>query len=166
VADDELTLKTDSTMRICTARLNLRVVAGFSAAFCLALTFASLPAAAQQWTPQQRAACEPDAMRLCNQYIPDVQRVSACMSAYRRRLLRARRERPRSGAAEQTDELAPSHDAFLPADTPGELRLSHSGRQSPVDPLIRSTYGRSAAPPIPGIKAEPKRPLFSARSRH
>ncbi|TMJ91118.1 MAG: hypothetical protein E6G77_26325 [Alphaproteobacteria bacterium] len=42
--------------------------------------------AAQQWTPQQRVACEPDAMRLCNQYIPDVQRVSACMSAYRRYL--------------------------------------------------------------------------------
>jgi hypothetical protein len=69
-------------------------------------------------------------------------------------------------AAEQRDELAASHDAFLPADTPGELRLSHSGRQSPVDPLIRSTYGRSAAPPIPGVKAEPKRPLFSPRSRH
>ena len=49
-----------------------------------ALMFASLPAAAQQWTPKQRAACEPDAMRLCNHYIPDVQRVSACMSAYRR----------------------------------------------------------------------------------
>jgi hypothetical protein len=30
---------------------------------------ASLPAAAQQWTPKQRAACEPDAMRLCNQRI-------------------------------------------------------------------------------------------------
>jgi hypothetical protein len=74
-------------MRICTARLDLRgVVTGLSGAFGLALTFASLPAAAQQWTPQQRAACEPDAMRLCNQYIPDVQRVSACMSAYRRYL--------------------------------------------------------------------------------
>jgi len=48
--------------------------------------FASLPAAAQQWTPKQRAACEPDAMRLCNQYVPDVQRVSSCMSAYRRDL--------------------------------------------------------------------------------
>jgi hypothetical protein len=69
-----------------TARLNLRAVTGLSVAFGLALTLASLPAAAQQWTPKQRAACEPDAMRLCNQYIPDVQRVSACMSAYRRYL--------------------------------------------------------------------------------
>ena len=52
----------------------------------LALTFASGPAAAQQWTPEQRAACEPDAMRLCQQYIPDVDRVRACMAHYRRYL--------------------------------------------------------------------------------
>ena len=71
-------------MTIRTARLNLR--AGLSAAIGLLLTFASLPAAAQQWTPKQRAACEPDAMRLCNQYVPDVQRVSSCLSAYRRYL--------------------------------------------------------------------------------
>ena len=44
----------------------------------LALTCASGPAAAQQWTPEQRAACEPDAMRLCQAYIPDVDRVRAC----------------------------------------------------------------------------------------
>ena len=52
----------------------------------LALTFASEPAAAQQWTPEQRAACEPDAMRLCQAYIPDVDRVRACMAHYRRYL--------------------------------------------------------------------------------
>ena len=52
----------------------------------LALTFASSPAAAQQWTPEQRAACEPDAMRLCQQYVPDVDRVRACMMHYRRYL--------------------------------------------------------------------------------
>ena len=52
----------------------------------LALTFASGPAAAQQWTPEQRAACEPDAMRLCQQYIPDIDRVRACMAHYRRYL--------------------------------------------------------------------------------
>jgi len=52
----------------------------------LALTFASSPAAAQQWTPEQRAACEPDAMRLCQAYIPDVDRVRGCMAHYRRYL--------------------------------------------------------------------------------
>jgi len=73
-------------MRIQTGRPNLRAVTGLSAVLGLTLTLGSLPAAAQQWTPQQRAACEPDAMRLCNQYVPDVQRVSACMSHYRRYL--------------------------------------------------------------------------------
>jgi hypothetical protein len=52
----------------------------------LALTLASSPAAAQQWTPEQRAACEPDAMRLCQPYFPDVNRIRACMAHYRRYL--------------------------------------------------------------------------------
>jgi hypothetical protein len=67
------------------AALHLRLAAGH-VLLGLALACASLPAEAQQWTPQQRAACEPDAMRLCNQYVPDVQRVSTCMSHYRRYL--------------------------------------------------------------------------------
>jgi type II secretory pathway component PulL len=73
-------------MGLRTAQRTLRPVIGLAALFGLALAFASSPAAAQQWTPEQRAACEPDAMRLCNQYVPDVQRVSACMSHYRRYL--------------------------------------------------------------------------------
>jgi hypothetical protein len=73
-------------MGIRTAQRRLGPVFGLAAFLGLALTFASSPAAAQQWTPEQRAACEPDAMRLCNQYVPDVQRVSACMSHYRRYL--------------------------------------------------------------------------------
>ena len=52
----------------------------------LALTFASGPVAAQQWTPEQRAACQGDAQRLCGQYVPDVDRITACMSQKRRYL--------------------------------------------------------------------------------
>jgi hypothetical protein len=37
-------------------------------------------------------------MRLCNQYVPDVQRVSACMSHYRRYLSPACRAVVRGGA--------------------------------------------------------------------
>jgi type II secretory pathway component PulL len=72
-------------MGLRTAQRTLRPVIGLAALLGLALAFAS-PAAAQQWSPEQRAACEPDAMRLCNQFVPDVQRVSACMSHYRRYL--------------------------------------------------------------------------------
>ena len=56
-------------MGIRTAQRRLGPVLGLAAFLGLALTFASSPAAAQQWTPEQRAACEPDAMRLCNQRI-------------------------------------------------------------------------------------------------
>jgi hypothetical protein len=86
-------------MRLRTAQPKLRPTLGVAALLGLALTFASLPAAAQQaqqpqgqWTPEQRAACEPDATRLCNQYIPDVQRVTACMMHYRRYLSAACRK--------------------------------------------------------------------------
>ena len=77
-------------MHIRTAQPKLRPIVAAAtlpaALLGLALTFASSPAAAQQWTPEQRAACEPDAMRLCQQYVPDVDRVRACMMHYRRYL--------------------------------------------------------------------------------
>src|SRR5262249_26924735 len=65
-------------------RSTLRRLRHALALLALALTFAISPAVAQQWTPQQRAACEPDAIRLCNQYVPAVQRTSVGMSHSRR----------------------------------------------------------------------------------
>jgi hypothetical protein len=95
-------------MTIRTSRLKLRPTTGVGAILGLALTFTFLPAAAQQprqpqgqWTQEQRAACEPDAMRLCNQYGSDVQRITVCMSHYRRYLSAACRkvfDRPRGKA--------------------------------------------------------------------
>lgn len=77
-------------MHIRTAQPRLRPImtaAALPAALVgLALAFASSPALAQQWNPEQRAACEPDAMRLCQQYVPDVSRTRACMIQYRRYL--------------------------------------------------------------------------------
>ncbi len=37
-------------------------------------------------TEQQREACEPDAFRLCSNEIPDIPRVTACMTANKARL--------------------------------------------------------------------------------
>ena len=93
-------------MGLRTAQRTLRPVIGLAALFGLALAFASSPAAAQQWTPEQRAACEPDAMRLCNQYVPDVQRVSACMSHYRRYLSPACRAAFGGGGRRGADRAA------------------------------------------------------------
>ena len=46
---------------------------------------AAAPAAAQG-TPEQRAACEGDALRLCSQFVPDVARITACMQRNKRHL--------------------------------------------------------------------------------
>jgi hypothetical protein len=43
-----------------------------------AIGFMSAPAAAQG-TPEQQQACTPDVMRLCNAFIPDVAKITACM---------------------------------------------------------------------------------------
>ena len=67
------------------ARLRLRLIASFAALVGIALWFGLLPAAAQG-TPEQRAACESDAMRLCSEFGSDVQRITACMSQKRRYL--------------------------------------------------------------------------------
>ncbi len=69
-----------------TAQPKLRPIMAAAALVGLALAFASSPAAAQQWSPEQRAACEPDAMRLCQQYFSDIGRTRACMVHYRRYL--------------------------------------------------------------------------------
>jgi hypothetical protein len=48
---------------------------------------AALPERARaQGTPEQQAACEMDARRLCGQYIPDIDRITSCMVAKRRQL--------------------------------------------------------------------------------
>jgi hypothetical protein len=40
-------------------------------------------AAPSQGTPEQQRACTPDVMRLCNEFIPDVAKISACMGRKR-----------------------------------------------------------------------------------
>ncbi len=70
------------------------VLASFAAGFVCAVL--SVPAAAQG-TPEQRAACQDDAQRLCGQFIPDVDRITACMIANRRSVSRECRLSMESG---------------------------------------------------------------------
>ena len=50
------------------------------AALSVALSImGSSGAHAQQGTPEQQAACQPDVMRLCGNFIPDVDRIVACL---------------------------------------------------------------------------------------
>ncbi len=66
-------------MRTGIARLNLPMIIGVAALLGLALTWSQ---AAAQGTPEQRAACEGDAMRLCSEY-QGVDQIQACMQRKR-----------------------------------------------------------------------------------
>jgi hypothetical protein len=74
-----------------TAGLNSPFSRKFSVASCLACT-ATLAlvllsnSARAQGTPEQQRACQPDAMRLCSAFVPDVDRITACMIKQRNRL--------------------------------------------------------------------------------
>jgi hypothetical protein len=52
----------------------------------MAVSVLSLPGAAQAYTPEQQQACMGDALQLCGEYVPDVDRVTACMIRNRSRL--------------------------------------------------------------------------------
>jgi hypothetical protein len=57
------------------------VFGGFRVSLVLAgaVTVLMWPHAGTAYTPEQRQACAPDAMRLCFAHIPDVDRIKACM---------------------------------------------------------------------------------------
>ena len=50
-----------------------------AAAVAAALTVLILPAASHAYTPEQQQACTPDAMRLCGEFVPNVDAITACM---------------------------------------------------------------------------------------
>jgi hypothetical protein len=51
----------------------------FALMLALGLATALLPTESNAYTPDQQQACMPDAFRLCNSEIPDVDRVTVCM---------------------------------------------------------------------------------------
>jgi hypothetical protein len=43
----------------------------------------TLPALGNAYTEEQQRLCNDDAMRLCSEYVPDVDRITACMQRQR-----------------------------------------------------------------------------------
>ena len=64
------------------------------------MLLASLNGAGAQGSDAAREACTPDAMRLCNEFIPDEARVKSCMLSKRSQLSEACRLAMRGGPAE------------------------------------------------------------------
>jgi hypothetical protein len=72
-------------MKSSQARLvSLLSAVGVAAVFSLVGAVGLMPAPAfAQGTPEQQQACQSDAFRLCNEFIPDVPKVTACMARKR-----------------------------------------------------------------------------------
>jgi hypothetical protein len=58
-------------------QIYLRIFLG--AGLFVALSIMGQNRAFAQGTPEQQAACQPDVMRLCGNFIPDVDRIVACL---------------------------------------------------------------------------------------
>jgi hypothetical protein len=69
------------------SRAGSAAILGLLATSTLALT----PAAAEV-SAQVQQACTPDVMRLCNQFVPDVAKITACMNRNRSNVSQACRE--------------------------------------------------------------------------
>ncbi len=50
-----------------------------AATFGIALAILVQPGAGFAYTPEQQQACSPDAMRLCGEFVPNVDAITACM---------------------------------------------------------------------------------------
>jgi hypothetical protein len=88
---------------------------GFQFALALAISlFASnIPTPASAYTPEQQQACTPDAMRLCGEYVPDVERITACMIARKSQLSPECRQFFRPGP--EPEEMADAPADIKPA---------------------------------------------------
>ena len=101
-------------------------IAGCVAA--LALFFSAETPASAQGTDQQRQACTPDVFRLCGAYIPDANRITACLKDNGPRLSR------------------PCYDVFFPAPPPPEYLPPQDVdprrrlQRPPRDPYYRDDY--------------------------
>ena len=104
---------------------------GAALAIALFVSAGSTPAFA--YTQEQQQACTPDAMRLCGNFVPDVDRITACM-------------------IENKSQLSPECRRFFRSDPePGERA---AGRPVNIEPVARKTSSSKAR--------KPKKPAKSA----
>ncbi len=90
----------------------------------LALAVSLWPAASQAYTPEQQQACTGDAMQLCGEFVPDVERITACMIRKKSQLSPGCRVQFRSGRE-------PSEVADAPAGRPMAIKPA-AARKKPA----------------------------------
>jgi hypothetical protein len=110
-----------------------------------ALIVAALPRAGHAYTPEEQAACQPDAFRLCGSEIPNIERVKVCMVARRA-------------------ELSPECKRFFrPDPQPVLVTTQPAGRPVNIRPKVKKpakpVAAKSASPkPVAAKPASAKKP--------
>jgi len=86
-----------------------------AAAFGVALAGLALPGTGFAYTPEEQQACTPDAMRLCGEFVPNVDAITACM-------------------IQKKSQLSPECAAFFRrGPEPGEIR---AGAPTNIRPVV------------------------------
>ena len=97
-----------------------------------ALSVSLWPAISQAYTPEEQQACSGDAMRLCGDYVPDVDRITVCM-------------------IQKKSQLSPQCRVYFRPEPATDVTSVNAGR-----PLsIRPTAARK---PVSAVKRKPKKP--------
>jgi hypothetical protein len=104
----------------------------FGLMLATALSFSMLPAASQAYTPEQEQACSGDAMRLCSAYIPDVDRITVCMT-------------------QNKSQLSPGCRAFFRPEPASEMTSINAGRPLSIKPA-------SQRKPVSAKPRKPRKP--------
>jgi hypothetical protein len=109
-------------------------------AIALAFILAAVvqPRASFAYTPEQQQACTPDAMRLCGEFVPNVDAITACM-------------------IQKKAQLSPQCRVFFRSGPePGEAAAPPPGR--PVNLKPRKTTTKPAAAKKTTASKKPKKP--------
>ena len=114
--------------------------ARFGLMLAVALPVSLWSATGKAYTPEQQQACTPDAFRLCNSDIPDVDRVTACM-------------------IRNKAQLSPGCRAFFRPE-PSEVVSAPAGRPMMIKPATRKSA--KAGTKAGSKPRKPKRPAKPA----
>jgi hypothetical protein len=117
-----------------------------------ALSAAALPSTGHAYTPEEQAACQPDAFRLCGSEIPDIDRVTACMVARRAQLS------PECQRFFRPDPPEPVAVTAPPASRPINIRPKTTKPAKPVAKPASTKPASAKKPATPNTKKPAKPP--------
>ncbi|WP_314951484.1 hypothetical protein [Bradyrhizobium cosmicum] len=103
----------------------------------LALAVLVHPGAGFAYTQEEQQACTPDAMRLCGEFVPNVDAITACM-------------------IQKKSQLSPQCRAFFrPSPEPGMAAAPRAGKPTSIAPKSSAKAAKKSTKPAKKKKTEP-----------